>query len=136
MGMKWFAKYVSINIKKIYLKIFNFFGLFVNKFWKSYHELTTKNFLNVWQCISHSVVQSEIIKAAFLQRRKIYRMLYNEKSWTFTKNIEKFQNFTFFSALWSNFKNFCLDYNVGDTLLHIFKIFSGELMIAFSKAIY
>ena len=51
----------------------------------------------------------------------------------FTKKIDEFQ--IFFPALRINFLDFILDLNVSDTLLHIRKFFSGEVMIAFSEII-
>ena len=40
-----------------------------------------------------------------------------------------------FYALRSNFQDFGWDHNVQDTALHILNIFSGEVLITFSKII-
>ena len=55
------------------------------------------------------------------QREEIYIEGYK------MKNIDKFQNFTFFPALRNNFLDFGLDHNVKDTPLHVLKIIVGRL---------
>ena len=55
-------------------------------------------------------------------------MNFYEKNWYISVLL-------FFSVLRSNFLDFDLNHNVGDTMLHILKIFSGEVMIAFSEVI-